>query len=80
MGDRRGPDILLHGQDEGGLEKAINMAFSRRRFLAGLGACPMCAAAVGVTRAEGTHWSYSPELGRGRNLSGLLDRRRTIAD
>jgi len=35
------------------------MAFSRRQFLVGLGACPMCAAAAGVTRAEGTHWSYA---------------------
>jgi carbonic anhydrase len=35
------------------------MAFSRRRFLAGLGACPVCAAAVDVAHAEGAHWSYA---------------------
>jgi carbonic anhydrase len=35
------------------------MAFSRRRFLAGLVACPVCAAAVDVARAEGAHWSYA---------------------
>jgi len=35
------------------------MAFSRRQFLAGLAACPACAAAVGVARAEGEHWSYA---------------------
>ena len=35
------------------------MAFSRREFLAGLAACPACAAAVGVARAEGAHWSYA---------------------
>ena len=35
------------------------MAFSRRQFLAGLAACPACAAAVGVARAEGAHWSYA---------------------
>ena len=35
------------------------MAFSRRQFLAGLGACPVCGAAVGVARAEGGHWSYA---------------------
>ena len=35
------------------------VAFSRRQFLAGLAACPACAAAVGVARAEGEHWSYA---------------------
>ena len=35
------------------------MAFSRRQFLAGLGACPMCATALGVAAAEGAHWSYA---------------------
>jgi carbonic anhydrase len=39
--------------------KTVIMAFSRRQFLAGLGACPVCAAAVGVARAEGAHWSYA---------------------
>lgn len=34
------------------------MAFSRRQFLAGLAACPVCAAA-GVARAEGAHWDYA---------------------
>ncbi len=31
------------------------MAFTRRSFLAGLAACPLCAA---TARAEGAHWSY----------------------
>ncbi|PWB95530.1 carbonic anhydrase [Methylosinus sporium] len=31
------------------------MAFTRRSFLAGLAACPLCAAAA---RAEGAHWTY----------------------
>ncbi len=35
------------------------MAFSRRQFLAGLGARPLFAAAAGFIRAEGTHWSYA---------------------
>ena len=35
------------------------MAFSRRQFLAGLAACPVCAASVVVARAEGAHWSYA---------------------
>ncbi len=35
------------------------MAFSRRQFLAGLAACPACAAATGVARAEDAHWSYA---------------------
>jgi carbonic anhydrase len=35
------------------------MAFSRRQFLAGLAACPVCAAAATVARAEGGHWSYA---------------------
>ncbi len=50
--------------------KTVIMAFSRRQFLAGLGACPVCAAAVGVARAEGAHWSYADarELGRGRHF------------
>jgi carbonic anhydrase len=39
-------------------EKGVITAFSRRPFLAGLGACPMCAAAVGVAAAEGAHWTY----------------------
>ena len=35
------------------------MALSRRQFLAGLAACPACAAAAGVARAKGAHWSYA---------------------
>jgi carbonic anhydrase len=35
------------------------MAFSRRQFLAGLAACPVCAGAASVARAEGAHWSYA---------------------
>jgi carbonic anhydrase len=35
------------------------MAFSRRQFLAGLGACSACASAAGIARAEGGHWSYA---------------------
>ena len=40
-------------------EKGVSTGFSRRQFLAGLGACPLCAAAVGVACAEGAHWSYA---------------------
>src|SRR4029077_2774162 len=39
--------------------KGVMMAFSRRQFLAGLAACPACAAATGVARAEDAHWSYA---------------------
>ena len=35
------------------------MAFSRRQFLAGLGACPVCAAVAGDAPAEGAHRSYA---------------------
>jgi carbonic anhydrase len=35
------------------------MAFSRRQFLAGLAACPVCAEAASIVRAEGAHWSYA---------------------
>jgi carbonic anhydrase len=40
-------------------EKRVITGFSRRQFLAGLGACPVCAAAVGVAAAEGAHWTYA---------------------
>ena len=39
-------------------EKRVITGFSRRQFLAGLGACPVCAAAVGAAAAEGAHWTY----------------------
>ena len=38
-------------------EKQVITGFSRRQFLAGLGACPVCAAAVDAA-AEGAHWTY----------------------
>lgn len=37
--------------------------FSRRRFLMGLAACPMCAAAA---KAEGTQWSYDGAANPGK--------------
>jgi carbonic anhydrase len=40
-------------------EKQVITRFSRRQFLAGLGACPVSAAAVGVAAAQGAHWTYA---------------------
>ena len=72
----------LCAPDKGGTEKAINMAFSRRQFLAGLAACP------GVRRSgwrrtrrrRALELRRSAGLGRGRSVPCLLHRRRAIAD